>query len=292
VLKKAAWAAFFILDGDIRENTMNNIVLITGASSGIGKAAAKLLLANGCTVYAGARRLDHLRDLESLGARIMSLDVTDEESLKKAAATVLEAERRLDTLINNAGYGANGAIEDVPMSEARRQFDVNLFGLARLTQLVLPAMRARGSGRIINISSIAGKIGMPLSGWYHASKHALEGYSDALRLEVRPFGIKVVLIEPGPIKTEWDSVALVNMMKYSGSGPYAAMTGRLSGKFRAGYRKGAPGPEAVAKIILKALTSGRPAARYAVPFQAKVLLFIRWITPDRIWDAAINFMLG
>jgi NAD(P)-dependent dehydrogenase (short-subunit alcohol dehydrogenase family) len=272
-------------------NIMNEVVLITGASSGIGKAAAKLLLLSGYRVYAGARRVDNLKELEYLGARIMRLDVTEEDSLKSAVQSVLDGEGRLDVLINNAGYGANGAIEDIPMAEARRQFDVNLFGLARLTQLVLPAMRARGSGKLINISSIAGKISMPLGGWYNASKHALEAYSDALRLEVGRYGVKVVLIEPGAISTEWDNVALVNLAKYSGSGPYAAMTEKLTARFRAAYRKSAPGPEVVAAVILRALRASRPAARYAVPFQSRVLLFMKWALPDRVWDAAINFLL-
>jgi NAD(P)-dependent dehydrogenase (short-subunit alcohol dehydrogenase family) len=269
----------------------NGIVLITGASSGIGKAAAKLLLAKGYKVYAGARRIDNLKELEYLGATIMPLDVTVEDSLKKAVEIVIEGSGRLDILINNAGYGAHGAIEDIPISEARRQFDVNLFGLARLTQLVLPIMRGQGSGKIVNISSIAGKISMPFGGWYHATKHALEAYSDALRLEVGRFGIKVILIEPGPIKTEWDTVALANLSKYSGSSPYAALADKLTNKFRAGYRKGAPGPEVVAETIFKAVRSCSPAARYPVPFQAKTVLFLKWLLPDRILDAAVNFLL-
>lgn len=270
---------------------MNNIVLITGASSGIGKAAAKLLIENGYKVYAGARRVENLKELEYHGARIMPLDVTDDGSLKSAVDAVLETEGRLDILINNAGYGAHGAIEDVPMSEARRQFDVNLFGLARLTQLALPIMRKQGSGTIVNISSIAGKITMPLGGWYHATKHALEAYSDALRAEVSRFGIKVILIEPGAIKTEWDTVALANLSKYSGSGPYADLTDKLTNKFRAGYRKGAPGPEVVAGAILKALRSSRPSARYAVPFQARLILFLKWLLPDSVLDFGIRMAL-
>jgi NAD(P)-dependent dehydrogenase (short-subunit alcohol dehydrogenase family) len=271
---------------------MNNTVLITGASSGIGKATAKLLLAGGYKVYAGARRVENLKELERLGAGTMFLDVTEETSLKSAVDLVLKEEGRLDILINNAGYGAHGAIEDVPMSEARRQFDVNLFGLARLTQLVLPVMRKQGSGKIVNISSIAGKITLPLGGWYHASKHALEAYSDALRAEVHRFGIKVILIEPGAIKTEWDTVALVNLSKYSGKGPYAAMTDTLTNKFRAGYRAGAPGPEVVARTILKALRSTRPAARYAVPFQARLILLLKWLLPDCVMDLALRFLLN
>ncbi|OGS12099.1 MAG: short-chain dehydrogenase/reductase [Elusimicrobia bacterium RIFOXYA2_FULL_58_8] len=269
----------------------DRIVLVTGASSGIGRAAAELLLRSGYTVYAAARRMDKLRELEPLGAKILFLDVADEASAGNAVEAVLRAEGRIDVLVNNAGYGAHGAIEDVPMAEARRQFEVNLFGLARLTQLVLPAMRRRGCGRIINISSIAGKITTPLGGWYHASKHALEAYSDALRLETGQFGIKVVLIEPGPVKTEWDNTALVNLDKYSGSGVYGPLVRRLTGRFRAGYRAGAPGPEVVAAVILRALRSRCPSARYAVSFHAKAILFIKWLLPDRLLDAAINFLL-
>jgi NAD(P)-dependent dehydrogenase (short-subunit alcohol dehydrogenase family) len=270
---------------------MSGVVLITGASSGIGKAAAKLLLSRGYKVYAGARRVDNLKELEYLGGRITRLDVTEEDSLRNAVNMVLEGDGRLDILINNAGYGANGAIEDIPMSEARRQFEVNLFGLARLTQLALPVMRRQGFGKIVNISSIAGKISMPLGGWYNASKFALEAYSDALRIEAGRYGIKVILIEPGAIKTEWDNVALVNMNKYSGAGPYADLTKKLGERVRSGYRRHAPGPEAVAETVLRALRAKRPAARYAVPFQSRVLLFLKWLLPDRLWDAALNFLL-
>jgi NAD(P)-dependent dehydrogenase (short-subunit alcohol dehydrogenase family) len=266
---------------------MHKTVLVTGASAGIGHAAAELLLKNGYRVYAGARRVEKMRGLEYLGGKIFPLDVTDEASVAHAVETIIKSEGRLDVLINNAGYGAHGALEDVPMAEARRQFEVNLFGLARMTQLVLPHMRSAGGGTIINISSIAGRISMPTGGWYHASKHALEAYSDALRLETAQFGIKVVLIEPGPIKTEWDNTALVNLEKNSGSGPYAPMVRRIAGKFRAGYRSGAPGPEVVAAVILKALGAARPAARYAVPFNASLILFLKWLLPDRVLDWAI-----
>ncbi len=266
---------------------MAKTVLITGASAGIGYAAAELLLSRGWKVFAGARRLEKMRPLEAMGAVLLRLDVTDEASLKEAAAAAT-AGGGLDALVNNAGYGAHGAVEDVPLAEARRQFEVNLFGLARLTQLVLPHMRARGAGRIVNISSIAGKVGMPTGGWYHASKHALEAYSDALRLETAQFGIKAVLIEPGPIKTEWDDTALVNLRKYSGSGAYAPLVERLAEKFRAGYRDGAPGPEKVAAVILRALEARRPAARYAVPFKASLILFARWLLPDALWDFVIR----
>jgi len=267
---------------------MKKIVLITGASAGIGWAAAELLLRAGWTVYAGARRVEKMRPLEALGARLLPLDVTDEASVSAALAAVLAKEGRLDALVNNAGYGAHGAIEDVPLAEARRQFEVNLFGLARLTQLALPVMRGQGGGRIVNISSIAGKITMPTGGWYHASKHALEAYSDALRLETAQFGISVVLVEPGPIRTEWDNTALVSLEKYSGSGVYAPLVRRVTEKFRAGYRSGAPGPEAVAKVILKALEARSPAARYPVPAKAALIIFIKWLLPDALLDWGIR----
>jgi len=233
-----------------------------------------------------------MKPLQGLGAGIFALDVTVEASLKDAVDTVLRKEGRLDILINNAGYGAHGAVEDVPIAEARRQFEVNVFGLARLTQLALPHMRGAGGGTIINISSIAGKLSMPTGGWYHASKYAVEAYSDALRLEVARFGIKVILIEPGPIKTEWDNTALVNLEKYSGSGVYGPLVKRISEKFRAGYRSGAPGPEVVAEVIVKALRAGSPAARYPVPLQASAFIFLKWLLPDRVLDWGIRRMLG
>ena len=270
---------------------MENIVLITGASAGIGYATAELLLKNGYKVYAGARRVAKMKGLEALGARVLALDVTDEASLKSAVDVIFKEEGRLDVLINNAGYGAHGAVEDVPMAEAWRQFEVNVFGLARLTQLALPHMRAQWSGRIINISSIAGKITTPTGGWYHASKHAVEAYSDALRLEVAQFGIKVIIIEPGPIKTEWDNTAMVNLEKYSGSGAYGPLVKRITEKFRASYRKGAPGPEVVAHKILKALRAGNPAARYPVPLKASVIVFLKWALPDRVLDWGIRRLL-
>lgn len=267
---------------------MAKTVLITGASAGIGHAAAELLLDRGWKVYAGARRVERMRGLEARGAKVFALDMTSEDSIAAAADFVLKDSGGLYALVNNAGYGAHGAVEDVPLAEARRQFEVNLFGLARLTQLLLPGMRAAGAGRIINISSIAGKIGMPTGGWYHASKHALEAYSDALRLETAQFGIKVVLIEPGPIKTEWDETALVNLNRASGSGPYGPLVKRLAEKFRAGYRSGAPGPEVVAAAILKGLEAGSPSARYPVPLRSSALLLLRRLLPDCVFDWAIR----
>lgn len=271
---------------------MQKTVFVTGASAGIGYAAAELFLKKGYKVYAGARRSEKMAPLRGKGAEIFPLDVADEASLRAAAARILDKEGSLDILVNNAGYGAHGAIEDVPLDEARRQFEVNVFAPARLAQLFLPSMRARRGGRIINISSIAGRISLPAAGWYHASKHALEAWSDALRLEVKPFGIKVVLIEPGPIRTEWDDTALVNLKKFSGSGPYAPMIDRMTEKFRSGYRGGAPGPGVVAEAILKAAEAPSPAPRYAVPFKAALMVAARRFVPDRIFDLLLDRALN
>lgn len=271
---------------------MRRTVLVTGASAGIGYAAAGLFLKKGYKVYAGARRSERMAPLRAMGAEIFPLDVADEASLRAAASRILDKEGCLDILVNNAGYGAHGAIEDVPLDEARRQFEVNVFAPARLVQLFLPAMRARRGGRIINISSIAGRVTLPAAGWYHASKHALEAWSDALRLEVRPFGIKVVLIEPGPINTEWDDTALVNLKKYSGTGPYAPMIDRMTEKFRSGYREGAPGPEVVAAAILRAAECEAPAPRYAVPFKAALMVAVRRFVPDRLFDFLLDRALN
>ena len=186
---------------------MTKIAFITGASSGIGEETANSLLVAGYTVYAGARRVDRMQPLAKAGAHLLALDVTDDASLTSAVETILRETGRIDVLVNNAGYGSYGALEDVPLEEARRQFDVNIFGLARLIQLVLPTMRAQRSGRIVNISSVGGKLGEPFGSWYHATKFALEGLSDSLRMELHQFGIGVIVIQPGAIISEWNGIA-------------------------------------------------------------------------------------
>ena len=183
------------------------VALVTGASSGIGEDTAHKLRALGYIVYGAARRTDRLQALAADGIRPLAMDVTDDASMSAGVNRILEETGRIDVLVNNAGYGSYGAIEDVPIDEARRQFEVNVFGLGRLTQLVTPHMRAQGSGTIINISSMGGKLTTPLGGWYHATKYAVEALSDALRMELRPFGIDVVVVEPGGIRTEWSSIA-------------------------------------------------------------------------------------
>ena len=185
----------------------NQVVLITGASSGIGKETARLLSQRGYKVYGAARRTDKMKELEQFGVKLLEMDVTDDESMTAGITSIIKNEGRIDVLVNNAGYGSYGALEDVPISEAKYQFEVNIFGLARLTQLVLPDMRQQHSGRIINISSIGGRIGEPHGAWYHATKFAVEGLSDSLRMELKEFGIDVVVIQPGAIKTEWAGIA-------------------------------------------------------------------------------------
>jgi NAD(P)-dependent dehydrogenase (short-subunit alcohol dehydrogenase family) len=245
---------------------VKKVVLVTGASSGIGRAAAGLLAAKGFKVYACARRLEAMADLAGLGVTPLELDITDEHLCRAVVDEILYREGRIDALVNNAGYGANGALEDVPDEEARHQFDVNVFGLMYLTRLVLPHMRGQGSGRIVNISSIGGKLVMPMAGWYHASKFALEALSDALRLEVEPFGLDVVVIEPGGVLTEFADIAKENLLGISGAGPYAGQ----------------------ARLIAKALESPRPKTRYAAPCHAKVFLFLRWLLPDRLFDKMLR----
>ena len=265
---------------------MAETALVTGASSGIGEETVKGLLAAGYTVYAGARRVERMQKLADAGACLLPLDVTDEASVTAAVQTILRDSGQIDVLVNNAGYGSYGALEDVPMDEARRQFDVNIFGLARLTQLVLPTMRAQRSGRIVNISSVGGKLGEPFGSWYHATKFAVEGLSDSLRMELRQFGIDVVVIQPGAIVSEWNRIARDGLVKYSGDGAYRD-SARAYVKFMKSADEGrlpSP-PSVVAKAIVKAVQARKPKTRYAVGGGAKPVLFLRRMLSDRIFDA-------
>lgn len=263
---------------------MKKVVFITGASSGIGKESAILLHRQGYIVYCAARRVDAMKDLAALGMHVLSMDVTNDESMVKGIDEILKVEGQIDILINNAGYGSFGAVEDVPLSEARYQFEVNLFGLARLTQLVLPQMRIRRSGRIINISSIAGKIGEPHGAWYHATKFAVEGLSDSLRMELKQFNIDVVLIEPGPIITEWNSIAREKLLQVSGNTAYADLAKKHFNMFERADRLGSK-PIVIAKAIVKAVNAKRPRTRYTAGGGAPIILFFRKILPDRIFDS-------
>ncbi|WP_461672500.1 oxidoreductase [Priestia megaterium] len=264
------------------------VVLITGASAGMGKATAELLLEKGYIVYGAARRVDKMKDLEVKGARILAMDVTDEQSMINGVNRIIQEQGRIDVLFNNAGYGSYGAVEDVPLDEAKRQFEVNLFGLSRLTQLVLPHMRKQRSGKIINNSSMGGKVYTPLGAWYHATKHALEGYSDCLRFEVAQFGIDVVIIEPGSIESEWNDITLENVQKTSGHTAYAKMT-----KAFVDMSKRAPkstSPKVIAEIVLRAIESKKPKTRYVAGQFAKPLITLRKLVSDRMYDGILYRM--
>ncbi len=264
---------------------MQKTALVTGASAGIGEATVKRLLKDGYKVFAAARRLDRMAPLKRLGAELIDLDLTEDASIV-AAVEKVRAAGRLDLLVNNAGYGSYGAIEDVPMAEARRQMEVNVFGLARLCQLATPLMRTRKSGTIVNVTSIGGKIGEPFGGWYHATKFAVEGFSDCLRMELRPFGIRVVVIEPGAIRTEWGGIAHQSLVERSGSSAYApwalkhaaVLSSAESGSF-------ASPPEVVANTIARAAAARRPRIRYGTGGGAKLFLFLAHWLPDRWKDA-------
>jgi short-subunit dehydrogenase len=261
------------------------VALVTGASAGIGKAIVRQLLQDGWVVYGAARRVERMADIQAEGAQVLSLDVTSDRSLQTAVEDLLNAEGHIDALINNAGYGSYGALEDVPLAEAKHQFEVNVFGLARLTQLVLPAMRAAKSGTIVNISSMGGRIWMPMGGWYHATKHAVEVLSDALRVETRPFGIKVVVVQPGAIQSEWSGIAAQTLKKTSVDSAYQQMVKPIA-KILEHYPT-ASSPEVVAKAVSKAVNSRHPRRRYATPLDAKVLIFLRWLLPDWAWEWVI-----
>jgi len=259
------------------------VILVTGASAGIGKEFARELHADGHIVYGAARRLEKMDDIKQLGVKVLQMDVTDEASATSGVDKILKAEGRIDVLINNAGFGSYGAIEDVPIADAKYQLDVNVFGAARLIQLVLPGMRKQHFGKIINISSIGGKIAMPLGGWYHASKFALEAMSDSLRNEVAQFGIDVVVIEPGGIKSEWSGITLDNLMKISGGTVYQPMAKSFSASFEAVDAK-VPGPMVIVNLIRKALAAKKPKTRYSGGYMAGPILFMRKILSDRMFD--------
>lgn len=260
------------------------IILITGASSGIGRASAEQLITEGHIVYGFARDLENLETVS--GMYPLQGNMTDDSSLVAAVDTIIKNEGVIDVLVNNAGYGLYGAVEDVPLDAARQQFEVNVFGLARLTQLVLPHMRAAGSGRIINMASMGGKIYFPLGAWYHASKHAVEGFSDSLRLDVHDFGIHVSIIEPGLIATHFGDVVDGPLMKYSGNSPYRSLAVAMAKSLKNTYGKPSSisAPSVVAKAISHAVNSNRPKTRYAVGKYAKLLIFIRKFLGDKTFD--------
>lgn len=268
---------------------MSKTALVTGASSGIGEETARTLHKLGYTVYAAARRTDRLEQLTPTGIHALTMDVTDDESMTSGIEQIIAETGRIDVLVNNAGYGSFGAIEDVPIDEARRQFEVNVFGLARLTQLVLPHMRAQRSGTIINISSIGGRFTTFLGGWYHASKHAVEALSDALRMETTPFGIDVVVIEPGLIRTEWSGIAANHLEETAEGSAYASQIKAVANSMRSeSTNKRQSPPSVIADTVEKIVTARKPRTRYVVGFAAKPLVTLRHILPDRAFDRLIS----
>jgi short-subunit dehydrogenase len=263
---------------------MQPVVFISGASSGIGMETARLLAQNGYTVYGAARRVDRMDSLKPYGVKTLGMDVVDDKSMTRAVEEILANEGRIDILINNAGFGFYGAIENVSMTDARYQMEVNVFGTARLAQLVLPGMRERRFGKIVNISSIAGKLATPFGGWYHASKFAIEGLSDSLRNEVKSFGIDVILIEPGGIATEWSSIAFDNLNKSCEHSDYKEAAVKFSTAFKKTTHNHSD-PAVIARLILRAIEAKHPKARYAAGYMAKPALWMRWWLSDRLIDA-------
>jgi NAD(P)-dependent dehydrogenase (short-subunit alcohol dehydrogenase family) len=261
------------------------VALVTGASSGMGKDFALRLIAEGYVVSGAARRTDRMVDIEAAGGNVIALDVTDDASMVSCVDRIVREQERIDVLINNAGYAQFGALEDVPMEEGRRQMEINLIGPARLTQLCLPHMRARKFGKIFNISSVGGKFATPLGGWYYASKHALEGYSDSLRNEVRSFGIDVIVIEPGAIDSEWSGIAAGEAERYSGRGVYAGLAAKFR-RMQSGNLKGDP-PRVISDLIVRALNARHPATRYHGGRLAGTLLLLRRWLSDRGFDRIV-----
>jgi NAD(P)-dependent dehydrogenase (short-subunit alcohol dehydrogenase family) len=262
--------------------------LITGCSSGIGRATAERLAADGWKVYATARRPETIEDLASKGCETLALDVTDEASMQAAVDAVVQAEGAVGVLVNNAGYSQSGAVETVPLDQVRRQFETNVFGLVRMCQLALPGMREQRYGKIVNISSMGGRLVFPGGGFYHGTKYAVEALSDALRFEVRGFGVDVILIEPGLITTNFGDAAVATVTQEDDGGAYAHFNRSVAKLTENAYKgpmaKLGSGPEAVAKTIAKAISAKRPKARYPVTASAHVLINQRRITPDGVWD--------
>jgi len=271
---------------------MKKVILITGASSGMGKDTALRLIEEGHVVYGAARRIEKMEDLVKAGGHALSLDVTHTDSVRSAVQTVLEQQNRIDVLWNNAGYSLTGAIENISYDEAKQQFDVNLFGVAEMTKAVLPAMRQQGNGTIINTSSIGGKMHMPLlQSWYHASKFALEGWSDALRMEVKPFGINVVLIEPAGVSTEFMDVLSRNLIEKAKGTAYEMETEKVAtGLKNANNPKNISPTSVVTNAVMKIIRSETPKTRYVVGKNAHLILFIRKLLSDRTYDKVMQKM--
>lgn len=274
---------------------MNNskVIFITGASSGMGKDTAMDLIKQGYIVYCAARRVEEMDDLKQAGGHVLQLDISNEQDITRCVNQVIEEQGRIDVLWNNAGYGLYGSVEETSLDDARYQFEVNVFGLARLTQLVTPYMREAKSGTIINTSSIGGKIYAPMGAWYHASKHAIEGFSDCLRLELEPKGINVVVLEPGAIKTEFPEVMSKQVLGNSGNGPYQELAKRVANlSLKESGKDGAGSPTSViSKVIQEIINNPKPKTRYAAGKFSTTTLLMRRFLSDRAFDRIIDFMV-
>ena len=270
---------------------LSRAVLITGCSTGIGRATAERLSATGHKVYATARKLGAIADLEGR-CTLLPLDVTDESSMRDAVNHVVRVEGAVGALVNNAGYSQSGALESLDLDTVRRQFETNVFGLLRMCQLVLPGMREQGHGRIVNISSMGGELTFPGAGAYHATKHAVEALSDALRFEVAGFGVRVAVVQPGAVRTDFDKTVVASLPEER-DGPYAAFNARVGEITRGSYEKGllkwlGGGPEVVAEAIEDAITNPRPKLRYRVTPSARVMIAQRRLLSDRAWDRFLS----
>lgn len=272
------------------------VVLITGASSGIGYEAARMLAEVGHKVYGAARRTDRMEPLRQYGVVPVALDVTSDESARKAVDYVVREEGRIDVLVNNAGYGELGPMETTSLENAQRQLDVNVVGLARMTQLVLPHMRSQQSGRIVNVASIAGRITFCFAGWYNASKYAVEALSDATRMEVKRYGIDVAIVEPGGVYSNWGRIAAEQLRKASSASVYEEKAGRMANVFEMMYGRNPynlmTSAEKAAKHVCKAATSRHPKARYAFGIGNASMRFLHTVLPARWFDAIILFLFS
>ena len=272
--------------------TESHVALVTGASSGIGEAAAVALAEAGWAVVGADRRLERLESLRAKGVTPHVVDVSDDDSMVTLVDDVVAEHGRIDVLVNNAGYSVFGAVEDVPVEVARRQLEVNVLGLSRMSQLVLPHMRAAGAGRIINIASVAGHVSEPLGGWYHASKYAVEALSDAMRMELAPHGVRVAIIEPGAIRTEFGDIAADSLAEYSGSGAYAAQARRMARAHERMFGADAAEVDVVVDAIVHAATARRPRSRYQVPASARAMVAATKVVPSPVMDAVMGRMFG
>ena len=267
---------------------MKKVIVITGASSGMGKETAKKLIGEGHIVYTLARRVEQMEDLKNLGGHPIKMDISNEEDVTKAVQTIIEKEGRIDVLWNNAGFGLYGSVEDVPLEEARKQMEVNVFGLALMTQKVVPYMREKKSGLIINTSSMGGKMYFPMGAWYHASKHAVEGLSDCLRLELKPFGINVVVLEPGFIATEFGSVLLEQFTKIKKDSAYRTIMDKIvEGTKKSAEAGGSSSPEVIAEAVSKIIRTKKPKTRYRVGKFAKPMVWVRTYLGDELFDKIV-----